>query len=231
MKDKVVLVTGASGALGSAVTEAFLSAGANVAGVSRTIREEQFSKKNFFAFPADITDSNTSREVVRLILERFGRIDVLVHVAGGFAAGALHETDEKTWAQMRELNLTSAYNMMHEVIPAMRRQKSGRIVVVGSLAAAEPRAGLAAYVTFKSALETLARIVALENCDAGITVNIVLPDTMDTPANRAAMPNVDPSKWVKTSEVAGAILLLASDGAANMNGAVVPIVTSSGSHD
>lgn len=223
MQSKVVIITGANGGLGRSVTEAFLATGATVIGTSRNIKQQEFAGDGFTAIAADLTQTSSAKELVRRVTERFGRIDVLVQVMGGFATGRLHETDDATWARMRDLNLTSAFNILRETIPVMRSQEYGRIVVVGSLAAAEPHAGLAAYVIFKSALLTLTKTIALENKDAGITANAVLPDTMDTPANRQAMPVVDPSLWAKTSDVAKAILLLAGDNAGQVNGAVVPV--------
>lgn len=223
MQSKVVIITGANGGLGRAVTEAFLATEATVVGTSRKIKQQEFEGDRFRAIAADLTQTSSAKELVRQVVDSFGRIDVLVHVMGGFAAGKLHETDDATWGQMRDLNLTSAFNILREAIPVMRRQEYGRIVVVGSLAAAEAHAGLAAYVIFKSAVLTLTRTVALENKDAGITANAVLPDTMDTAANRQAMPGADFSLWAKTSDVAKAILLLAGDDAGQVNGAVVPV--------
>jgi NAD(P)-dependent dehydrogenase (short-subunit alcohol dehydrogenase family) len=125
--------------------------------------------------------------------------------------------------QMQNLNLTSAFYLSRAVVPHMRKAGFGRIVAVGSLTATEPHAGLGAYVTFKAALVTLIRTLALENGAAGITANAVLPGTMDTPANRSAMPDADFSKWLKTSDVAETIHWLASDSAGQVNGAAIPV--------
>ena len=223
MKNKVALITGAKGGLGTFMTESFLAAGVAVAGVSRSIVQSDFSHPNFHAFPADITQSEPTRAVVRAVLAKLDRIDVLIHATGGFAAANIHETDDDTWLRMRDLNLSSGFYIAREVIPIMRRQKYGRIIAIGSLAAVEPHTSLGAYESFKTALVMLFRTIALENQDAGITSNIILPGTMDTPANRAAMPNADPAKWLPPADVAELALLLANDENGVVNGAAIPI--------
>jgi NAD(P)-dependent dehydrogenase (short-subunit alcohol dehydrogenase family) len=218
---KFVLITGASGGLGTAVTNEFLANGDRVVGVSRGIKESEFPHDNFVAFAADATQPDKARDVVNSTIERFGRVDTLVHVMGGFAAGALHETDDATWARMRDLNLTAAFNILRAVIPVMREAKSGRIVAVGSRAAHERHPGIAAYSAFKVALASLIESVAAENKDFGITANIVLPGTMDTPGNRGA--GTGSSLWVPPEAVARTILFLASDASSHVNGAAIPV--------
>jgi len=143
---------------------------------------------------------------------------------GGFAGGAsVAETDDATWEQMRDLNLTSAFYVLRAAIPHLPKSAAGRIVAIGSLAALEPHAGLGAYLTFKSALVSLVRTVALENKDAGLTANVVLPGTMDTPANRKAMPRADFSKWLKPADAADLVLWLADERAAHITETLIPI--------
>ena len=227
MSGRVVLITGAKGGLGTFVTQRFLGTGATVIGASRSISPEDFPAPNFVALPVDFTKSAAVTSAIGSIVERYGKLDVLVHVVGGFAGGkSVAETDDATWEQMRDLNLTSAFYVLRAAIPHMRRSGAGRIVAVGSLAAAEPHAGLGAYVTFKSALVSLIRTVAVENKDAGVTANVVLPGTMDTPANRKAMPGADFSKWLKPADVADLILWLADERAAHVTGAAIPIDSS-----
>lgn len=223
MEGKVVLITGAKGGLGTDVTQAFLAAGAKVVGTSRSIKDSDFQHPNFTALSADLTQPQPTRELVQQVIERFKQIDVLVHVMGGFAAGKIHETDDDTWNRMIELNLTSAFHITREVVSRMRQASGGRIIGIGSLAAAEPHPGIGAYVASKTALVALFRTIALENLDAAITANIILPATMDTPANRAAMPKADPSKWVRPDEVAKLVLYLSGEQAAQVNGAVIPV--------
>jgi len=224
MSERVVFITGAKGGLGSFITKRFLATGATVVGASRSISQEDFPLPNFVALPVDFTKSAAVTSAVNSIVDRYRRLDVLVHVVGAFAGGqSVAETDDATWEQMRDLNLTSAFYTLRAAIPHLRKSGAGRLVVIGSLAAVEPHAGLAAYVTFKTALATLVRTVALENRDAGVTANVVLPGTMDTPANRKAMPNADFSKWLQPSDVADVVLWLCDERASHITGTTIPI--------
>jgi NAD(P)-dependent dehydrogenase (short-subunit alcohol dehydrogenase family) len=224
MDDKIILVTGAKGGLGSFVTQNLLVGGATVVGSSRSIQASDFPHPNFVAIPADFANRAVVRALADQVVTKFGKIDALVHVMGGFAGGSsIAETSDDTWDRMRDLNLTAAFYATRAVLPHMRKAKRGRIVAVGSLAATEPRAGLGAYVVFKSALVTLVQTIALENSDSNITANVVLPGTMDTPANRASMPTADFSKWVSPEDVAKLIVWLAADQSVYVNGAVIPI--------
>jgi len=224
MNERVVFITGAKGGLGSFVTQRFLATGATVIGTSRSISKKDFAETNFVPLPVDFTKSNAVQDAIESVVTRFGKLDVLVHVLGGFAGGqTIAETDDATWEQMRDLNLTAAFYVLRAAIPHLRKSGKGRIVAIGSLAAVEPHSGLGAYVTFKSALAMLVRTVALENKDAGVTANVVLPGTMDTPANRQSMPGADFSKWVQPGEVADLVLWLADERAAHVTGLAIPI--------
>jgi NAD(P)-dependent dehydrogenase (short-subunit alcohol dehydrogenase family) len=223
MEGRVVLITGAKGGLGSFVTERFLAAGATVIGTSRSIKQSDFTNPRFTAKAVDFSDATAVQATVDQIISGFGKIDVLAHIMGGFAAGAIGGTDDKIWTQMLDLNLISAFHALRAVIPPMRKAKYGRIVAVGSLTATEPHAGLGAYVVSKTALTTLVQTVALENADANITANVVLPATMDTPANRASMPTADFSQWLKPDDVASLIVTLAEENSGLITGTLVPI--------
>ena len=224
MKDTVVFITGAKGGLGTFVTQKFLATGATVVGASRSIAKEDFPAPHFIPLSVDFTRASAVREAIDSTVARAGKLDVLVHVLGGFAGGAkVEDTDDATWEQMRDLNLTAAFYVLRAVIPHLRKSRRGRVVVIGSLTATEPHAGLAAYVTFKAALTTLVRTVALENKDAALTANMILPGTMDTPANRKAMPNADFSKWLDPGKVADLALWLADENAGHISGASIPI--------
>ena len=224
MNNKVVLITGAKGSLGSFVTQRFLATGATVVGISRSISQADFPEANFVALPVDFTKAGAAGKAVESVVSRFGRLDALVHLLGGFAGGqTLAETDDATWEQMCDLNLTSAFYVLRAVIPHLRKSGKGRIIAIGSLTAAEPHAGLGAYVTFKAALTMLVRTVASENKDAGLTANVVLPGTMDTPTNRKSMPGADFSKWVQPGDVADLVLWLAGDRAAHITGTAIPV--------
>ncbi len=224
MNNKVVLITGAKGGLGSVVTQRFLATGATVVGTSRSISQADFPEANFVALPVDFTKAGAAGKAVESVVSRFGRLDALVHLLGGFAGGqTVAETDDATWEQMCDLNLMSAFYVLRAAIPHLRKSGKGRIIAIGSLTAVEPHAGLGAYVTFKAALTMLVRTVARENKDAGLTANVVLPGTMDTPTNRKSMPGADFSNWVQPGDVADLVLWLADDRAAHITGTAIPV--------
>jgi NAD(P)-dependent dehydrogenase (short-subunit alcohol dehydrogenase family) len=224
MKGKVVLVTGADGGLGTYVTRAFLAAGATVVGTSRKIQQSDFNNPNFTALPAEISSREGASGLVDQIVAGFGKLDVLAHTIGGFAGGqSIVETDDATFQRMFDVNLNSAFHMLRATIPPLRNAGSGRIIAIGSRAALEPGAGVGAYSASKAAMVSLIRTVALENKDARLTANVILPGTMDTPANRKAMPNADVSKWVQPSSVAELVVWLASEAGKDVNGSVIPV--------
>jgi NAD(P)-dependent dehydrogenase (short-subunit alcohol dehydrogenase family) len=224
MKGKVVLVTGANGGLGAYVTQAFLDAGASVVGVSRKIQQSDFASPNFTAMPATLSSGEAAATLVKQVLTRFEKIDVLAHTVGGFAGGQpVAETDDATFQQMFDVNLNATFYILRAVIPTMRKAGGGSIIAIGSRAALEPGANVGAYSASKAAMVSLVRTVAAENQDAGITANSILPGTMDTPANRKAMPKADASKWVQPAAVASLIVWLASDAGKDVNGAAIPV--------
>jgi NAD(P)-dependent dehydrogenase (short-subunit alcohol dehydrogenase family) len=224
MQGKVVLVTGANGGLGASVTQAFLDAGGTVIGTSRKIQQSDFTSPGFAALPAEISSREGAQFLVERIVARFGRLDVLAHTVGGFAGGqSIADTDDATFQRMLDLNLNSVFQILRATIPPLRQTGNGRIIAIGSRAALEPGAGVGAYSASKAAMVSLIRTVALENKDAGLTANVILPGTMDTPANRKSMPNADFSKWVRPSTVAGLITWLAGDAGKDVNGSVIPV--------
>jgi NAD(P)-dependent dehydrogenase (short-subunit alcohol dehydrogenase family) len=221
---KTALITGAKGGLGTYVTRTFLSAGANVVGVSRSIQQTDFPHPRFSAMPGELSSRDAAQALVREVAGRFRRIDILVHLVGGFAGGAaVADTDDATFERMLDLNLRSAFHILRAVIPVMHALGSGRIVAIGSRAAVEPQPFIAAYSASKSALVSLMRSVAMENKDHGVTANVILPGTMDTPANRAADSAADFAKWIDPQQVANLVLWLASDAATQITGAVIPV--------
>jgi NAD(P)-dependent dehydrogenase (short-subunit alcohol dehydrogenase family) len=223
--DKVVLITGANGGLGTAVTRAFLDAGARVAGVAKRIQNSDFPHPNFFAASAELGSAAAARDMVATVMANWQRIDALVHLVGGFAGGkSVAETDDSTLEQMLDVNLRAAFHTFRAVLPGMRTRGAGRILAIGSRTAVDPQPMVGAYSASKAALVSLVQTIALENKDRGISANVILPGTMDTPANRAAMPDADPAKWVQPSQVAGMLVHLASDLASQINGAVIPIL-------
>lgn len=221
--DRIVVVTGAKGGLGAHVTRAFLNAGARVVGSSRKIDDSEFAHAHFTGIPADLTMDADARSLTRQAIERFGRIDALVHVAGGFAGGnPIHETDDATWEAMMNLNLRAAFFILRSVIPHMRKEGRGRIVAIGSRAGVEPAANIGAYSASKAALVSLVRTAALENRDLGITANVILPGTIDTDANRRSDPQADRSRWVSPERLAELAVFLVSDAGAEITGAAIP---------
>ncbi len=221
---QVVLITGAKGGLGSYVTEAFLAGGATVAGTSRNIADSDFPNPRFAGLAADLANADAARQLTDQVLQRFKKIDALVHVMGGFAGGQpIAETDDATWDRMMNMNLRSAFNILRAVIPSMRQAARGRIIAIGSRFAMEPKANLSAYSASKAALVSLMHTAALENKDFGITANVILPETINTDTNRKADPNADPAKWIQPEQITALVTFLASDSAAQINGAAIPV--------
>jgi NAD(P)-dependent dehydrogenase (short-subunit alcohol dehydrogenase family) len=224
LQGKVALITGAKGGLGSAVTNAFLNAGATVAGVSRSMRDGDFDNSRFYAVPAELTSSAAANVVVDAVIERSGRVDVLVHLVGGFSGGsAVVDTDDSVLEEMLEVNLKSAFFIAKAALRQMRKQQSGHVLMVGSRAAAEQNANAGAYSASKAALVALTRAIAAENVAFGISANIVMPGTMDTPMNRKAMPGADTARWIQPEQVAHLLVSLASDDLSQVTGAAIPV--------
>jgi len=221
---KVALVTGANGGLGTSVTRALLDAGAHVIGVSRKIDQSEFANPAFVAMSADITNAEMAKRVVTEIVARHGKIDILAHLVGGFAGGSrVDEIDDTVFSQMFELNVNAAFVVLREILPVMRKAGGGCIVAIGSRAAEDPGPRVGAYSASKAAVVSLLKTVARENKDLGITANTLLPGTMDTPANRRAMPKADFSTWVRTDSVADLIVWLASEAGRDVTGAAIPV--------
>ena len=219
MKGKVVLITGGAGALGQTVVPAFVSTGASV--ILGDLHPLQ--APGVTALKADFTDQTQVRGLVDEVIRTSGRLDALINLVGGFATGRVVETDVSLWQRMLTMNLTSAFLLSQAVLPHMLNRGQGRIVHVAARAAIEPFAGAAAYIVSKAGLIGLIRTLSTELEGSGVTVNAVLPSTIDTPANRKAMPAADPSKWTRPDSIAQALAFLASDAASQINGALIPI--------
>lgn len=224
MTAKIALVTGASGGLGAHVTQALLDADFAVVGLAPKIQQSDFDHPNFSALPATIDSLTAAKKAADTVIARFGKIDLLADLVGGFAGGqTVSDTDDATFQRMFDMNLMSAFHILRATIPHMRNAGGGRIVAIGSRAAEDPGPSVGAYSASKAALVSLVRTVALENKDAGITANVILPGTMDTPANRASMPGADTSTWVQPASVASLILWLAGDAGKDVTGAAIPV--------
>lgn len=224
LEGKVVLITGAKGGLGNFVTEAFLASGAQVVGISRSIHAADFPHGRFTAIAADLSNAESARKLAADVSSQFGRIDALAHVMGGFAGGqSVVETDDAVIERMLDLNYRAAFFIMRAVLTPMRQQAGGRILAIASRQAAEPAAMTAAYSASKAALVALVRTIALENKDRGISANSILPATMDTPGNRSWDTEAGGGKWVDPAQVAELLVFLASDAAAQITGASIPV--------
>ena len=221
---KTALVTGANGGLGTHVTKALLDAGFAVVGLAPRIQQSDFGHPNFIALPATLNSLDAAEKTVASVIARCGKIDVLAHLVGGFTGGqTVAATDDATWERMFDVNLNSAFHILRAVIPEMRKAGSGRIIAIGSRQAEEPAPTIGAYSASKAALVSLMKTVALENKDSGITANVILPGTMDTPANRKDMTRADVSQWVQPASVASLIVWLAGDAGKDVTGAAIPV--------
>ena len=224
MNRKTALVTGANGGLGIHVTKALLEADFTVVGLAPRIRLSDFDHPNFIALSAALDSLDAAKKAVDSVIARCGRIDVLAHLVGGFTGGqTVTDTDDATWQRMLDMNLNSAFHILRAVIAEMRKAGGGRVIAIGSRAAQEPAATIGAYSASKAALVSLIKTVALENKDAGITANVILPGTIDTPANRKDIPGADVSTWVQPASIAGLIVWLAGDAGRDVTGAAIPV--------
>ncbi len=228
--DQVVIITGANGDLGRATAEAFAKVGARLGLLGRSLERLKEALPEFMGsdrhlfLVADLTQEAATQAAIDRAVEHFGRIDVLVNAAGGFRAGkAVHETSADLWNFMLDLNARSVLNTSQAVIPQMIQQQRGKIITIGSKSAFEATAGKAAYSASKAAVLRLTESMSAELKGQGINVNSVLPGTIDTPANRKAIPKADRSRWVQPEELANVILFLASDGAKAIHGAAIPV--------
>jgi len=229
--DQVVVVTGGAGNLGQAVARAFAAAGGRVAVVVRRRADAEAAfgadlpeGDNCLYVTGDLTDESAVGDIVRQVIERFGCLDVLVNTAGGIRAGApLRETPVDVWDFMMNLNARTVFLMSRAVIPQMQAQRRGRIISVSARAALKGTAKHGPYNASKMAVIRLTETLAAELRHEGITANCILPGTIDTPVNRAETPNADFSKWVSPESLANVILFLASDAAADVNGAAIPV--------
>jgi NAD(P)-dependent dehydrogenase (short-subunit alcohol dehydrogenase family) len=228
---RVAVVTGGTGALGQAVTVRLLADGAIVA-VPYAVEDERerlmqrvaaADRQRLIVKSADVIDVKAMTAFTEGVVAAQGKIDILVAGVGGFAGGSLLDTDLETWTRMLDLNLTSVFSAAKAVVPAMVRARYGRVVVVASRAVVPPSGGFIAYTVAKAGAIAFTQALSQETSGQGITVNAVLPSTMDTPANRAAMPGSDRKGWVPVEAVADAIAVLAREASAHITGTLLAI--------
>ena len=222
MDGKVIVVTGASGALGKVVAEAALASGARVAGVDYAATQSPTAGNRIELGGVDLTDAAQAKKAIDAAAVHFGRLDALINIAGGFAYESVTDGDPKTWQRMYALNVLTALNASRAALPHLAASASGRIVNVGAMGALQAGAGMGAYAASKAGVHRLTEALAAE-WKGKVTVNAVLPSTIDTPANRASMSKSDFTKWVRPQELADVILFLASDAASAVTGALLPV--------
>jgi NAD(P)-dependent dehydrogenase (short-subunit alcohol dehydrogenase family) len=223
-----VVVTGASGNLGRAVAQAFSERGDNLVLIAS--RREPLvaafggDEPRRFIAPANLLDRSEVDAAVKAAVARFSRIDVLCNIAGGFRMGpSVHETSDDDWIAMFDINVRTMLNIVRAVVPHMLAAGAGRIINVGASSAQKGAAQMGAYIAAKSAVIRITETMAAELRAQGINVNCVLPTIIDTPENRAAMPDADPRRWVAPADLANVFVFLASDAARAIHGAAIPV--------
>ena len=230
-QNRNVLITGGTGILGSAVTKTYLAQGDNVA-VTYLFEDEVERFKGFnpelvedvtFLF-ANVTEEAEVQKTIQEFISKFGRLDILVNIVGGFVGGIpTAELEEDRWDFMMNLNLKSVFLCCKTATPHMTAQGYGKVINVSARAGLKGEAGLSAYCVSKGGVRTLTESLAAEVMDSGVNVNAIMPSIMDTPANREAMPDEEHDRWVAPADVAKVICFLTSDDATIINGAAIPV--------
>jgi NAD(P)-dependent dehydrogenase (short-subunit alcohol dehydrogenase family) len=219
---KVVVITGASGALGKVVVEEALARGARVAGVDHAPSSLEPMSDRIELGRVDLTDAAQAKTAIDAAATHFGRLDGLINIAGGFAFETIADGDPAIWQRMYALNVMTALNASRAAIPHLLTSSAARIINIGAMGALQAGTGMGAYAAAKSGVHRLTEALAAEH-KGKITVNAVLPSVIDTPANRASMPKADFAKWVTPKELADVILFLASEAASAVTGALIPV--------
>jgi NAD(P)-dependent dehydrogenase (short-subunit alcohol dehydrogenase family) len=226
-RKQVVVVTGAFGALGNAVARRFQAQGATLGLIDRAAAPStaatSYAAPHVLAGGVDLTDEHATAGALQRVVDAAGGLDVLVNVAGGFRFQTVSEGDLATWELMFAMNLKTALVASRAALPHLKARGGGRIINIGAGAAARGHKGMGAYTASKSAVERLSESLADEVKDLNITVNTILPGTLDTPANRADMPRADTTRWVPPEAVADVIAFLASDQARAVTGAAIRV--------
>lgn len=225
----LVVVTGAAGALGRAVAQAFIDQGSPVLLVdyNEQLLHDAYAgavgDRHFLV--ADLTDEKACQAAFAEALDAQGPAAVLCNIAGGFAMGTdVHDADATTWHRMLDMNVNTLLNACRAVVPGMQKVGRGKVINVAAASAVSGKASMGAYCASKSAVARITESMALELREQGINVNAVAPSIIDTPANRGAMPDADPSKWVAPKQLADVMRFLASEQASAIHGAVIPVV-------
>jgi NAD(P)-dependent dehydrogenase (short-subunit alcohol dehydrogenase family) len=223
LSGKVLVVTGADGALGQAVAATLSGYGAKLALITHGAAVRMLPAGAHHYGGIDLTLEPAARSAMEQVTKDAGRIDGLINVAGGFRWEKLGEGTIESWDTMYKLNLRTAVLACQAALPYLLKSVSGRIVNVGAMAAQKAAAGMGPYAASKAGVAKLTEALADELKDRGITVNAILPSTLDTPKNRADMPKADFTRWVTLSEAAEVIAFLVSDKASAVTGALIPL--------
>lgn len=222
MTGRVIAITGAFGALGSAVAQAAAEQGARLALIDHAPGGPGVAGALVLA-GVDLTDPVQAGAAIDRAAEHFGGVDALLNIAGGFVWEKIEGGDWQSWPRLYRLNVLTAANASRAAIPHLRRSPAGRIVNVGANAALKASLGMGAYAASKAGVHSLTQALAEELKGDGVTVNAVLPSILDTPSNRADMPDADFSAWVAPKDLAAVMLFLASEAAAAVTGALIPV--------
>jgi NAD(P)-dependent dehydrogenase (short-subunit alcohol dehydrogenase family) len=232
--DLIAAITGGAGALGSTLAKALVDRGYKVVLLDTERSKERLSAlvthlgaEKSFAYASDFASAAAWSAALDATTAALGGLPTHgALIAGGWDGGPpLHASEDEAYERMMRANVDTTYRGLRALLPGMVAEKRGSIVVVGSRAVERPwtSTGSAAYAASKAAAVTLAQTAAQEVLESGVRINAILPSTMDTPANRASMPEVDPSKWVSLSSAAGVIAFLLSDDARDISGAAIPV--------
>jgi len=233
LENRIAIVTGGTGALGRAAVENFLIAGAKVAApyvvdaevpILREQLGDRFPASEIFLKKADVGDEAQTAQLVAEVAAKWGKVDILVNLVGGFWGGKpIAETTLAEWQAMFDLNVKPTFLCCRAVVPIMQRNQWGRIVSVASRSGLQGAGEYAAYAVSKGAIATFTASLAQEVLADGVIVNAIAPSTIDTEANRAAMPKAKHENWVKPADIARTIGYLCSDDCRVTSGAVVPV--------
>ena len=223
MSGRAIIITGGFGALGRVVAAAFAAAGDRVARIDFAPSAPDSLPGGIDLAGVDLTDAAAVDRAIATVTAQLGGIDVLVNIAGGFTWETLEDGNVETWARMFAMNVRSNATITKAALPALKRSAAGRVVNIGAGAAIQAAAGMGAYAASKAGVHRLTEALAAELAGSTVTVNAILPSIIDTPANRADMPDADYGTWVQPAAIADVIRFLASPAGRSITGALIPV--------
>ncbi len=222
--EKVIAVTGGFGFLGRAVVDRAVRDGWQVAVIDYASRPSDTAAGEVFDLEnVDLTIADVTNDAINKVVDRFGRIDALANIAGGFRWETVSEGSIDTWDTLYNMNVKTTVNASKAVLPHMMAAKSGAIVNIGAMGATRAAMGMGAYAASKAGVARLTEGLSEEVKGQGIRVNAILPSIIDTSLNRADMPDADFSTWVTPDAIADVLMFLVSDGARSVHGALIPV--------